>query len=438
VTAFWNFGKDLASRRSAFGELSRLSELARDCSGYKREAAVRHLGDLGEPDALGVLYERANDWVPQVRQAALRAIRQLMVPRNATAFVKSLPAAFHLANCGRADHRLLLDEISAFLSAQENVASLLHGLDSYDRRVRRICYDIAFARLGEMVDSISERAVRDPDPVVQLKGMVHATVLEPARMLSVLDHALRSPAARVRAPALRACLKQPESEVILTLARRYVLDRSGAVRDAARTWLQDRGHDVAAIFAQAMHEAGSPPSRVRAGILGIGELRRVDLLGEVLRLAWSPYPTVRAAVLATTVQLDPELAREMCERALDDRSHQVVRHAARLLGKMGIRPDVGQLLAMIRSDDGDFRIRVAVYLSRHSAKWDRLEFLLRMAGQSEVVPDLSGELSGWLRHFNRSAGDPSPEQLKVLRDLLDSHGSVVPPEMRRAILFGLG
>jgi len=438
VTAFWNFGKDPASRRAAAEELSRQSELARDWSGYKREAAVRQLGDLGDADALGLLYERANDWVPQVRQAALRAIRQLMVPRNAAAFVKALPAAFHLANCGRADHRLLLDEISTFLSTEANVPALLHGLDSYDKRVRRICYDIAFARLGDRVDSISERAVRDPDPVIQLNGMVHATVLEPERMLSVLDHALRSPAARVRAPALRACLKLPESDALRSLARRCLLDRSVAVRDVARTWLQEHGHDVAAIFTQGLHEAGSPPSRVRAAILGIGELRRVDLLDEVLRLAWSPYPTIRAAVLEAAAQLDPELAREMCERALDDPSHGVVRQAARLLGKMGIRLDARQLLAMIRPDGRDFSRRVAVYLSRHSAKWDRLEFLLRMAGHSDVVPDLAGELVGWLRHFNRSASDPSPKQLEVLRGLLAQHGAAISPELRRQLLLGVG
>ena len=435
---FWRTRQGPVSRRNLVDELSRLFALAYDPDGFKREEAVRQLRELGNADALAVLYERANDWVPQVRQAALDAIRQLMIPGNASAFVNALPAAFHLANCGRSDHRQLLEEVSSFLSAPTNLSVLILGLDSGDRRVRRLCYDIAFTHATGLLEGIAERAVRDPDPVIQLEGVVHAAALQPSPSQSILGSALQSPAARVRVAALRACFKQTESDLLLGMARRCALDRSAAIREVASHWLRDQGHDVAAVFTQSMRQAGAPAATIRAAILGIAEIRRSDLLEEVLRHSKSPYPAVRAAVLTATARLDADHARDMCERALEDPSPGVVRQAARLLVKLGVRFDAQRLVELIRPDGQYARRHVALFLSRHSTKWERLGFLLRVAERSDVVPDLRSELRDWLGRFNRSAIDPTAEQWQVLRSLLDTQKTHVPPELREQLRFALG
>jgi HEAT repeat protein len=102
VTRFWDTVKGFVTHSDVVIGLPHLLDLAKDPSGYKRENAVRRLGMLGDPAALDSLLRRANDWVPQVRLAALHAIRQLMIPANANAFVSSLPEIFHLEQCGRA------------------------------------------------------------------------------------------------------------------------------------------------------------------------------------------------------------------------------------------------------------------------------------------------------------------------------------------------
>jgi hypothetical protein len=176
------------------------------------------------------------------------------------------------------------------------------------------------------------------------------------------------------------------------------------------------------VYAQSLGQTQAPASTIRAAILGIAEIGRSDLLEEILRHSKSPYPSVRAAVLTATARLDADPAREMCERALEDPSSAVVRQAARLLVRLSVRLDAQRLMALIRPDRQNVRGRAAMYLSRHGTKWERLEFLLRAAERSDIVTDLPSELRDWLGRFNRSAIDPTAEQVEVLRALLDSQG----------------
>lgn len=95
--------------------------MAEHWNGFKRENAVRRLGMLGNPVAIPKLIVRVNDWVPQVREAARKALLMLMTPKNAKAFAESLPDLFHLRTCGRDNHAQFIDDVLEYLLKEENV-----------------------------------------------------------------------------------------------------------------------------------------------------------------------------------------------------------------------------------------------------------------------------------------------------------------------------
>jgi HEAT repeat protein len=63
---------------------------ARSHSGYVREAAVQALALSGHGDALPVLLERANDWVPEVRRAAYAAVEGFLDEEHIGAWGRAL------------------------------------------------------------------------------------------------------------------------------------------------------------------------------------------------------------------------------------------------------------------------------------------------------------------------------------------------------------
>jgi HEAT repeat protein len=58
--------------------IDKLLRLADSWDGYERERAVRRLGLIGDSNALPMLIKRANDWVPQVRDASYKALVNLL------------------------------------------------------------------------------------------------------------------------------------------------------------------------------------------------------------------------------------------------------------------------------------------------------------------------------------------------------------------------
>jgi hypothetical protein len=224
---------------------------------------------------------------------------------------------------------------------------------------------------------------------------------------------------------------------MLPTVSRFALDNSGAVRGAAIAWLHGQGADIAAILLQAVRQPDSPARKVRAGILGIAEIRLKDCLPDVLQHWKSNYPSIRAAVLSAAAGMEADHAHELCEKALGDPSPAVVRLACRLLTKLGVRFEARRLIELVRNDRREVAGRAAAYLSRHSNKWERLVFLLTVAEPPEPVLNIGYELSDWHHCFNRSATEPSSEQLAQLRALTDKGGKLMSTKERSELSFTL-
>jgi hypothetical protein len=88
---------------------------ARDYSGYVREAALNRCVELGWPELLPLVAERLNDWVPEVRHMARKALMTLLPLVAASQILAVVPVILRLNSGGRGDHVVWLTQFEAEL-----------------------------------------------------------------------------------------------------------------------------------------------------------------------------------------------------------------------------------------------------------------------------------------------------------------------------------
>lgn len=114
-----------------------------DSNGYEREAGMRLLHRLPAElhgRALPLVLARLNDWVPQVRAAALQALPQLLRDDLETAWIAALPAVTQLMSGSRwvQDGAAVLADIENFLlKTPQRRAALLACAPQLGLRVQR-------------------------------------------------------------------------------------------------------------------------------------------------------------------------------------------------------------------------------------------------------------------------------------------------------------
>jgi hypothetical protein len=91
--------------RDAFGASHNVFEQVRSSNGYEREAALIEIGRFPDPKYLPDTIERLNDWVPQVRAAALRAFEAVVEKAVPADLLRAWCAMDLLARARRANHQ---------------------------------------------------------------------------------------------------------------------------------------------------------------------------------------------------------------------------------------------------------------------------------------------------------------------------------------------
>lgn len=236
-------------------------------SGYVREAAVRLLATRADGAELPYLLLRLNDWVPDVRAAAERAVRDRLVVAYSRHFVACLGITEALRAGRRVTHEDLLGEIDRLLSEEAAWEAVFEGLHSKSPAVRRAAARIAVRR-GDAV--LVLRAATSRDPVVAAVGAKAVAATWSPEALREVVAQMRRGSPGVRWIALGAvCDRLPgEAESFL---RESLLDPSVSVRELARYRWEKVGLaplDFAAFYREALSGAGAAALRgsvARAG-----------------------------------------------------------------------------------------------------------------------------------------------------------------------------
>ncbi len=191
-------------------------------NGHVREAAVRALSRRTEGDEIPFLVVRLNDWVPQVRDAALAAASARLTTERADGWVRALPLVEALRQQRRADHSPLVRAVFMLLTSVDARPALLRGLDAEHFGTRRLCFRLV---LDAGDESLLPRALSDSDVVVRLGATARIDrIPRGERRRDLISRLCRDRSAAVLARALQFFDSEPEEW------SRTRLEGSGATR----------------------------------------------------------------------------------------------------------------------------------------------------------------------------------------------------------------
>ena len=262
--------------------------------GYIREQAVAALGT--DSQALPAVLLRCNDWVAQVRRAALESLKQLLDMADGGEIAAALPILEKLRRSGRCQ---LDDLLPLFFRAFRKDPDLLRlGLASGDVRARRLCISLLPA-LGEPDTAyLLERVKREPDPF--LRKLLYQTLLG----LGVEGMALSRRFLGDKYPPNRVLaleyLAEHGVEDLFEQAVTLLMDKSGRVREAAREVVvqADKEFELRQFYRERLSV------RPAVAILGLGETGNREDCRVIGNFLSHPQPAVaRAAMISSTAAL---------------------------------------------------------------------------------------------------------------------------------------
>ncbi|KAF1053137.1 MAG: hypothetical protein GAK43_01560 [Stenotrophomonas maltophilia] len=362
--------------------------LSRSYNGYVRELAVRLLARRPGTQALAILLERANDWVPSIREQALLGLAAYLEDVRVPQLLDNLPLLLALSRQQRGDHRPLLQGVQAVLARPQHHETVRVAWFALRGQASRFLFRL----LAAADDSFELRAqaLRHPDPVVRTLALESARTLPAEARTNLLRLALGNRSATVRGRALRAWLR--EAEAPAAALAQSLLDRSASVRSIALWHAAKLGVEPAQVLAQRS-TAGLPLRTAEwLGVLGLAAA-----LGQALPAHWltsalaAPSARVRLAALA---QLDDDALPSFIA-ALDAPSPKVYHGALERLRKLP-----WQVLQAPVSNYLDQRWAVLEPSRREAifsllAYWQRLAYLLRRMDNADTPGDWLKTLRRW-------------------------------------------
>lgn len=396
-------------------------------SGYTREEAVNLLAGVYDGTELPFLLLRLNDWVPQVRTAALAAVRRRIRAEYAEQFARCFALVDRLRRAERADHAPLLAAIAHLVATPRGQAAMLRVLATGPRRTARAA--AAF---------LIEHPPADPAPLIE-NGLASADPLIRIRILqlvtgdvSALQRLAQDPSPLVRREALRA-LVHAAPDASREVLERALLDASGIVREVALTAL---AIDARAFYRSAIAR-GATPRKLAAAIAGLGRTGVAEDAGIAAPFLTHPGASVRRAAVKCVMRLAAERFAERIAELLHD-SSPAVSAAART----ALRPDppaASRLWELFLTAPSPHARRNAVHLFTELPKWQSITRLLDVAatGDEELSALAVRYVADWNRHYGRRQSAPARGEAEAVAAALARAERRLDATIAREIRFAL-
>ncbi|HYC87790.1 MAG TPA: hypothetical protein VEO54_01140 [Thermoanaerobaculia bacterium] len=368
-------------------------------SGYVREAAVRRLAESRDGAELPYLLLRLTDWVPQVREAALRAVQARVSDDSVEAFARN----FALVQRARF-------VVEPFATPRGQAALLAQLRARADRGIARLL-------LGQNPAAI-DACVSSRDPVIRS----WAAPLAPLRLV-------HDPAPGVRYAALRA-LPLHEARPFL---ERAVLDTSGSLRELARLLVPA---DYPAIYRDALHAAATP-RKIAVAIAGLSETGTSADAEHIAPYLAHHASSVRRAAVKGGMRLAGDAYAERVSSLLDDPSPAVSAAARNSLRRHA--PDLGSahLRALFANASTLHARQNTLHLLAGLRKWQSITPLLEAVLHDDVAELAKQYVQRWNAAYNRSQVAPSRNELASLTAAFAAAEASLDEATSRDIRFAL-
>ena len=407
-------------------------------SGFIREQAVRVLYARNAAGSIPFLLIRRNDWVAQVRSAAVEALDASVAPENADQLVQALPLVHRLKRGSRADHGPFIDRVNTLLRQPSCEGALISGTRSADPMVRRACFSIALESPSSGLADLPKSGLQDRDPIVRLVAAGAAVRITPVDLKELLDRMEKDPFAPVRQTGLdaRVALFPDDAEPTY---QRHLLDRSPSIRAQSQRALNGGSRLPDAIYRE---EIGSGRTkRLHIALLGLAEVGNASDAQMISTYLNHGSARVRASAVRAVAKLkkgDRDLVPVLFA-ALQDSSPRVSREARTAFGTRSHSFEADGLWELVeRAGYPHVRLN-ALSLESGLAKWTRLQFLLRActASDTAVAERAVVGVMRWLHGSNRVALSPNATEVSDTARLLSDARERLPEKIATELAFML-
>jgi HEAT repeat protein len=395
-------------------------------SGYIREAAIARCLELSLPELLPPVFDRLNDFVPEIRRAARSAILTMLATIPASQFMGSLPKVYALHAATRTDHTDWIKQFERAFVQVIGVDPLVQAVKGGDANIARACF--ALIRNLQLVAPLVliELAVLSSDIRLASEAIQYCQTLEQASKLDQLKRLAQSRYGMVRAKCMRLLLSDEFDFDKSAFAQEYLLDAHSGTRDIAFAWLQARDFDLRTFYLDILKAQSGRTRDICASVLAIAKLRDRQSIDMVKAYTESNVAVVRYSALMAWARMESGNLDVAADIALKDTSPRVRKLTGRLVLKHGAYVGFDTIKECISvTADIELLLRLSAI-----SKWNWLECLTIMSNDPQILDRegrrLSGELQKWIATIARSYELPTarqvqffslPENLKVLQTL---------------------
>lgn len=394
--------------------LEELQALARDYSGYVREAAIARCVELSLPELFGLVAERLNDWVPQVRRAARKALMTMLPFVRSSQVLSSLPAILLVHSSGRDEYASWLNEFETALIGIIPLEEFIANAKGSNIKTARSC--VHLLKKHKMLGSVELAKLilgRNDDIVLANLAMQYCAELPKSEQLEQYKAASRSHFGSVRTIALGKVLEE-SGDNGHEFAMAALDDPQSSVRFVAVRYLRSQGVDVRALYHELLDGQNLKTRKLRILVTALASLQDAADIPRIRSFCTHGDISVRRASFNSWHKLAPHDRDEIALCALQDSARGVRKFALRLVCRYGAYiafSRVEQVLALC----GDWQM-LLMFAERE--KWRWIECVVKLSrnlnkAESDAL-DLGESLARWFMFSARSFERPSEEQVRFL------------------------
>lgn len=395
-------------------------------NGYIREQAVQALASY--KGCLPFILLRCNDWVCQVRQAALRLLPTILESAGDKEIINALPLMEKLYRSERCEYHELLSTIVNVFGADRNL--IKKGLNSEEIKARRFCLSIISNLAIVDHEYLSNHIKKEPDPFLR-KIIFQILLKQNADIEDVSTNFLSDKYPPNRMLALQF-LHDNKIDSAATASKNMLMDKNAQVRALARKIFLGNEAD----FDIRHHYLANLSVKTAVCIYGLGETGRLEDCKLIERFLSDSTPSVVRAAMTAVMRLNPEQYISDITELLAKEHSGIVKTAALLLKKNKGYDSEKVLQICTDLPGGNTKIKCAGLLFL-SGKWKSLIYSLMLIGCGcESLDNICyTQIIRWISSYNVSYAVLSDADSRTIKFLLDEKKEFLKPNMVKQIIF---
>lgn len=394
-----------AFTKNQFTQLLSIASL--NWSGYVREKAVQKLSVSRDEKAIQFIIYRLADWVPEVRQTALRGIEIFKKPENLEAFLENLQIFEWLQKVERTDLSSVYNRLLDFILNQNR---------EYVHRNFTLIQDKSRLLLARHISHSADTDLNDRKLLLNDKHFfIRNLALDHFDKLSAteINRLLSDRSSTVRLNLLR---KLQTRHDFIELIRSFLADDGVSIREFARYSLKNEVADFAAIYNDNLIQN----RKIFGSICGLGETGGKQFSWSLERFLTDGTIRLRKAAFIALTKLDEATAFRFAIANLDSEFAGIRNVAIRFLQTKANLEMLEKARQIYQNGNGEIRKAMLKMFGRIGGWTTLADIMLGTIDENEGIRNLSVEyLQRWRQNAARLFIQPKPHERERTRQVLN-------------------